>query len=65
MARVKSADLFDQFAIQMRQALDEAVEKTLPGTEVDRQRLYREFRRSLAARCKAWENVPNQVVDAD
>jgi hypothetical protein len=65
MARVKSAELFEHFNVQMRQALDEAVEKTLPGTEVDRQRLYREFRRALGARCKMWENLPNQAVDAD
>jgi len=65
MARVKTAELFDHFAVQMRLALDEAVEKTLPGMDVDRQRLYREFRRSLGARCKVWENVPNQAIDAD
>jgi|GEM_PF-1166827 len=65
MARVKVADLVDHLTPQMRTALDEAVERTLPGVEVDRRKLYLEFRRALVTRCKQWENVPNAAVDAD
>lgn len=65
MARVKPAEIFDYFNPQMRAALDEAVERALPGAEVDRRKLYLEFRRGLATRLKAWENVPAAAVDAD
>ncbi len=65
MARIKPIEIFDHLNIQMRAALDEAVERALPGVEVDRRKLYLEFRRSLATRLKAWENVPNAAVDAD
>jgi hypothetical protein len=65
MARVKIADILDQLNMQMRGALDEAVARTLPGVEVDRRKLYLEFRRALVARCKTWENVPNAAVDAE
>ena len=65
MARIKVADVFDHLSVQIRGALDEAVERTVPGVEVDRARLYREFRRAVVARCKTWENTPNSAVDAD
>ncbi len=65
MARVKVTEIVDHLAPQLRAALDEAVERSLPGVEVDRAKLYREFRRALGTRVKMWENVPNAAVDAD
>jgi hypothetical protein len=65
MARIKLVEIVDQLSPQLRAALDEAVERTLPGVEVDHARLYREFRRALGTRAKVWENVPNSTVDAD
>lgn len=65
MARIKPVEMLDHFAPQVRAALDEAVEKTLPGVEVDRRQLYLAFRRALSAKLKQWENVPAAVVDAD
>ena len=65
MARIKPNDLLDHLNPQIRAALDDAVDKTLPGVEVDKRQLYLAFRRALAARLKPWENVPNSAVDAD
>ncbi len=65
MARIKPIDIFDHLAPQMRAALDEAVDKTLPGVEVDKRQLYLAFRRALALKLKQWENVPAAAVDAD
>jgi hypothetical protein len=65
MARIKPGEIFDHLNPQMRAALDEAVERALPGVEVDERQLYLEFRRALATRCKQWENVPNAAVDAE
>jgi hypothetical protein len=65
VARIKLVDIIDHLNPQIRASLDEAVEHTLPGVEVDRRKLYLEFRRALGARLKPWENVPNSAVDAD
>jgi hypothetical protein len=65
MARIKMLEIVDALAAPMRTALDEAVERTLPGVEVDRAQLFREFRRALLARSKQWERVPNSAVDED
>jgi hypothetical protein len=65
MARIKLVEIVDHLSPQVRAALDEAVERTVPGVEVDRARLYRGFRRALGTRAKMWENVPNSTVDAE
>jgi len=65
MARIKPVEVFDHFAPQVRAALDEAVDKALPGVEVDRRQFYQAFRRALSAKLRQWENVPAAVVDAD
>ena len=65
MARIRTTEIFDHLNAQMRAALDEAVDRALPGVEVDRRKLYLDFRRALATRCKQWEAVPNAAVDAD
>jgi hypothetical protein len=58
-------EVLDHLAPQVRAALDEAVEKALPGVEVDKRQFYLAFRRALATKLKAWENVPAATVDAD
>ncbi len=65
MARVKMLELVEALAAPMRAAMDEAVAKALPDTDVDKAALFREFRRALLARTKQWERVPNSAVDED
>jgi hypothetical protein len=65
MARIKMLEVVEALAAPMRAGLDEALERTLPGVEVDRAQLFREFRRALLARSKQWERVPNSAVDED
>ncbi len=65
MARIKMLEIVEALAQPMRGALDEAVDKTLPGVEVDKAQLFREFRRGLLARAKQWERVPSSAVDED
>jgi hypothetical protein len=65
MARVKMLELVEALAGPLRAALDEAVGKALPGVEVDRALLFREFRRALLARAKQWERLPGSAVDED
>ncbi len=65
MARIKMLEIVEALAAPMRGALDEAVDRALPGVEVDKAQLFREFRRALLARSKQWERVPNSAVDED
>jgi hypothetical protein len=65
MARIRPNDIFDHFNPQLRAALDEAVDKTLPDIDIDRRELYRAFRRALSTKLKPWESVPSSAVDAD
>ncbi len=65
MARIKMLEIVEALAQPMRGALDEAVDKALPGVQVDKAQFFREFRRALLARAKQWERVPNSAVDED
>ncbi len=65
VARIKMLEIVDALAVPMRGALDEAVDRALPGVTVDKGQLFREFRRALLARSKQWERVPNSAVDED
>ncbi len=65
MARIKMLEIMEALAQPMRGALDEAVDKALPGVQVDKAQLFREFRRALLARSKQWERVPSSAVDED
>ncbi len=65
MARIKMLEIVEALAQPLRGALDEAVDKALPGAQVDKAQLFREFRRALLARSKQWERVPNSAVDED
>ena len=65
MARIRPNDIFDHLNPQMRAALDEAVDKTLPDVEVDKRQLYLAFRRALTVKLKPWESVPPAAVDSD
>ncbi len=65
MARIKMLEVVEALAQPLRGALDEAVDKALPGATVDKAQLFREFRRALLARTKPWERVPNSAVDED
>jgi hypothetical protein len=65
MARIKMLEIVEALAMPLRGALDKAIDKSLPGTELDKGQLFREFRRALLARTKPWERVPNSAVDDD
>ncbi len=65
MARIKMLEIVEALAQPMRGALDEAVDKALPGVQVDKAQLFREFRRSLLAHARQWERVPNSAVDEE
>lgn len=65
MARVKIEEILEHLSTEMRKALKQAVESTIPGAEFDERELFRNFRRSVGRKCGVWENVPDQYVDSN
>ena len=65
MARVKPEEIIDHLSMEMRKALKQAVENTIPNAEFDERALFRNFRRAVGRKCNTWENVPDQYVESD
>jgi len=63
MARVKIEDVVDHLSLEMRRALERAVDEVIPDAEYDSRELFRAFRRAVAAKCNTWESVPDDYVD--
>ncbi len=47
MARVKIEDVVDHLGYDMKRALEDAVRRVMPNANVDRNQLFREFRRAV------------------
>jgi len=65
MARVKMEEIVDHLSAEMKRALERAVSRTLPDVEFDRNKLYREFKRAVGAKCDTWERIPDHCVDPE
>lgn len=65
MARVKMEEIVDHLSTEIRRALSETVESSIPGVQFDEYELFREFRRAIRRKCSTWEQVPDHYVDAD
>lgn len=65
MARVKIEEIVDHLSSEIRNALKQAVENTLPDADFDERELFRNFRRAVGRKCSTWENVPDHYVDKD
>ena len=62
MADVQIEEIVDHLSSEMRSALQETVERCVPGTNFDSHELFREFRRAVARKCNQWERVPDNYV---
>lgn len=65
MARVKIEDIVDHLDSDMKRALEDAVRRVMPNANVDRNQLFREFRRAVGRKCSTWESVPDQYIECD
>jgi hypothetical protein len=63
MTRVKVEGIIEHLSKDIRGALEEAVLSAYPFQTVNRDDIYREFRRALARRCRIWEEVPDSFVE--
>ena len=65
MARVKIEEIIDHLSTEMRKALADAVNRTMPNPEFDERTLFREFKKAVARKCNTWERVPDHYVTDD
>lgn len=62
MSYVNAEGIVDHLSTEMRRALRDAVQQTIPTAQFDEHELFRAFRRAVRRKCSDWESVPNQYV---
>ena len=62
MAQIKIEEVVDHLSYEMKRALAEAVERTIPDAKFSSKTLFRNFLRSVNRKCSTWERVPDQYV---
>lgn len=63
MAYIQIEEVVDYLNSEMRKALEQAVQCTLPNAQFYSDRLFREFRRAVGRNCSTWVEVPDQFVE--
>ena len=62
MAQVRIESIVDHLSYDMKRALEDAISQVLPGANIDRNELYRAFRRAVGRKCSTWPNVSDSHV---
>ncbi|MCE7517178.1 MULTISPECIES: hypothetical protein [Halomonadaceae] len=62
MAEVEIEEIIDHLSSEMKRALEAAVQDVKPDANIDRNDLFRAFRRAVRRKCNTWETVPDQYV---
>ena len=65
MAKVRIEEIVQYLDFYIEKSLEEAVRKTMPGTEPDKNSLFREFRDALARNCPRAQDVPDHCIELD
>jgi len=66
MARIKIQNIIERMDYDMRRALRDAVERTLPEMEyLDDRELFRNFVRAVGRKCSTWERVSDSYVEIE
>ena len=63
MAQIQIEEIIDYLDSDIKKALNEAINKVLPNSNVDSTKLFREFKRSISRKCSVWEYVPDQYIE--
>jgi len=63
MARVRIQKIIERLDYDMKRALEDAISEVLPDADVDRDELYRAFRRAVGRKCSTWVNVSDNDVE--
>lgn len=62
MAKVKIESIVDHLSSEMKRALEAALSNVVPAVHIDRDELFREFRREVGRKCSTWETVNDSHV---
>jgi hypothetical protein len=62
MASVKIQEVIEHLDYEMKRALEDAFQRVAPDVRVDRNSLYREFRKAVGRKASTWVDVPDQDV---
>jgi len=65
MPEVDVEEIVDHLSSEFKGALEETLRKFAPHATVDRNQLYKEFKRAIGRKCRRWESVPDRCVDLD
>ena len=63
MARVKIEGIIDHLSHDMKRALEAAIDEVAPSSNIDRDDLYRAFKRAVYRKCSTWEKVPDRYIE--
>lgn len=62
MAQIKINVIVEWVDYKLKSALEEAVANTLPGVQIDRETLWKEFVKVVNRKCSVWAKVPDTYV---
>jgi hypothetical protein len=63
MPRVKIESIVTKLDYEMKRALEDAIRRVLPGAQIDRTHLFKEFRKAVGRRAAAWVSVSDSDVE--
>jgi hypothetical protein len=62
MARIKIQSVIEKLDYELKRALEDAVGEVMPGAHIDRDELYRAFKRAVGRKCSTWVRIPDHHV---
>lgn len=63
MARVRIQSIIEHLDYDMKRALEDALSRFMPDANIDRNELYREFRKAVGRKSSTWVDVNDQDVE--
>ncbi len=46
----------------MKRALEQAVRRQFPDADINRNALFKDFKRAVGRKCNTWERVPDRLI---
>lgn len=63
MTQINLHAVIDHLQHDIMRALENALENVIPDAEIDRNALYKEFRKAVHRKCPPWAIIPDQYVN--
>lgn len=65
MARIRIESIVEYLAHDMKNSLESAVKEQLPNATIDKNSLFRSFKKAVGRKCSKWMAVPDNYVDSE